>query len=201
MAVTGVNALRGRGLIVGVGYRGPNPEGKVICPFGVALRRGRGQHPHRRDAACVRYLAAQDSGRVMNELTFENQTQGGITMGLGLALTEERILDRKQTGKMVNRNWHDYKVPTAMDVPAEQVVLPIDLHDYGGELDRREGARRAGDGSGGAGRRQRHLPRVRRADSRHAREPAAAAEPAGRVEEEGMTHAAGIHLRSCHQRR
>ncbi len=31
---------------------------------------------------------------------------------------------------MVNRNWHDYKIPTAMDVPAEQTVVPIDLHDY-----------------------------------------------------------------------
>ena len=128
VAVTGVAALRGRGLIVGVGYRGPNPEGKVVCPFGahfaeveVNTRTG--------EVRILRYLAAQDSGRAMNELTFENQTQGGITMGIGLALTEERILDRNQTGKMVNRNWHDYQVPTAMDVPVEQVVLPIDLHD------------------------------------------------------------------------
>ncbi len=78
----------------------------------------------------LRYVAAQDSGRVMNELTYENQTQGGIVMGLGLALTEGRILDRHQTGKMVNRNWHDYKIPTAMDVPVDQTVVPIDLHDY-----------------------------------------------------------------------
>jgi len=129
VAITGVAALRARGLIVGVGYRGPNPEGKVITPFGahfaeveVNTRTG--------EVRVVRFLAAQDSGRAMNELTYENQTQGGITMGLGLALTEGRILDRNQTGKMVNRNWHDYKIPTAMDVPAEQTVLPIDLHDY-----------------------------------------------------------------------
>ncbi len=129
VAIAGVTALRGRGLIVGVGYRGPNPEGKVICPFGahfaeveVNTRTG--------EVKVTRFLAAQDSGRAMNELTYENQTQGGITMGLGLALTEGRILDRSQTGKMVNRNWHDYKIPTAMDVPVEQIVIPIDLHDY-----------------------------------------------------------------------
>ena len=129
VGITGVTALRGRGLIVGVGYRGPNPEGKVICPFGahfaeveVNTRTG--------EVKVTRFLAAQDSGRAMNELTYENQTQGGITMGLGLALTEGRILDRSQTGKMVNRNWHDYKIPTAMDVPVEQIVIPIDLHDY-----------------------------------------------------------------------
>ncbi|HEX7486866.1 MAG TPA: xanthine dehydrogenase family protein molybdopterin-binding subunit [Vicinamibacterales bacterium] len=128
VAVTGVTALRGRGLIVGVGYRGPNAEGKVTCPFGahfaeveVNTRTG--------EVKVTRFLAAQDSGRAMNELTYENQTQGGITMGLGLALTEGRILDRNQTGKMVNRNWHDYKIPTAMDVPVEQTVVPIDLHD------------------------------------------------------------------------
>ncbi len=128
VALTGVNALRGRGLIVGVGYRGPNPEGKVTCPFGVHFAEVE-VNTRTGEARVIRYLAAQDSGRVMNALTYENQTQGGITMGLGLALTEERILDRNQTGKMVNRNWHDYKVPTAMDVPAEQVVLPVDLND------------------------------------------------------------------------
>jgi xanthine dehydrogenase YagR molybdenum-binding subunit len=128
VAVTGVNTLRGRGLIVGVGYRGPNPEGKVTCPFGVHFAEVE-VNTRTGEVRVLRYLAAQDSGRAMNELTFENQTQGGITMGIGLALTEERILDRGQTGKMVNRNWHDYQVPTAMDVPVEQVVLPIDLHD------------------------------------------------------------------------
>ncbi len=51
-------------------------------------------------------------------------------MGLGLGLTEGRVLDAQQTGKMVNRNWHDYKIPTALDVPVEQTIVPIDLHDY-----------------------------------------------------------------------
>jgi xanthine dehydrogenase YagR molybdenum-binding subunit len=128
VAVTGVSALRSRGLIIGVGYRAPNPEGKVTCPFGVHFAEVE-VNTRTGETHVVRYLAAQDSGRAMNGLTFENQTQGGITMGLGLALTEERVLDRKQTGKMVNRNWHDYKVPTAMDVPAEQVVLSVELHD------------------------------------------------------------------------
>jgi CO/xanthine dehydrogenase Mo-binding subunit len=50
-------------------------------------------------------------------------------MGVGLAMTEVRILDQNTTGKMVNRNWHDYKLPTALDVPAETVSLPIELPD------------------------------------------------------------------------
>ena len=47
-------------------------------------------------------------------------------MGVGLALTEGRILDVGQTGKMVNANLHDYKLPTAPevapDVPAAATV-------------------------------------------------------------------------------
>ena len=65
----------------------------------------------------------------MNRLTYDNQVFGGITMGIGLATTEARILDAGQTGKMVNRNWHDYKLPTALDVPADMTSLPIELAD------------------------------------------------------------------------
>ena len=77
----------------------------------------------------LRFVGAHDSGRVMNRLTFDSQVFGGITMGIGLGLTEDRILDAGQTGKMVNRNWHDYKLPTALDVPADIVTVPIDLQD------------------------------------------------------------------------
>jgi xanthine dehydrogenase YagR molybdenum-binding subunit len=34
-----------------------------------------------------------------------------------------------QTGRVLNANLHDYKLPTAMDVPADQVCVPIDPHD------------------------------------------------------------------------
>ena len=74
-------------------------------------------------------LAAQDSGRVMNPLTYRSQVIGGLTFGIGFAMTERRVLD-PQTGKIVNRNWHDYKIPTAKDVPADLTCLPIDLHDH-----------------------------------------------------------------------
>jgi xanthine dehydrogenase YagR molybdenum-binding subunit len=65
----------------------------------------------------------------MNRLTFDNQVFGGITMGIGFAMTEARVLDRSQTGKMVNKNWHDYKLPTALDVPADMISLPVELMD------------------------------------------------------------------------
>jgi len=125
--IADLEGLRRRGLLLGVGTRGPNLEGKVIEPFvaqfcEVEVDTRTGQ------VWLLRFLSANDSGRVMNRLTYENQVIGGITMGIGLAMTEQRVFDR-QTGKVVNRNWHDYKIPTAMDVPAEVTSLPMDIPD------------------------------------------------------------------------
>ncbi len=127
-AVGGIAAVRQRGVLVGVGYRDPNPAGKVTCPFAahfveveVNTRTG--------EARLLRYVAAQDSGRVMNAKTYANQTFGAVTMGVGLAMIEERVLDIGQTGKMVNANLHDYKLPTALDVAPDPICVPIDLHD------------------------------------------------------------------------
>ena len=102
---------------------GPKPGGTVTNPFCAQFCEVE-VNTHTGEVRIVRFLSANDSGRVMNRLTYENQVIGGITMGIGLAMTEERILDRKQTGKIVNRNWHDYKLPTALDVPAKWIRCP-----------------------------------------------------------------------------
>jgi len=128
IAVKDLDALKRQGVVVGIGYRGPNPKNMTTHPFAaqfceveVNMLTG--------ELKILRFLAAQDSGRVMNRLTYDNQVIGGITMGIGLAATEQRILDTGQTGKMVNRNWHDYKLPTSLDVPVDATVLPIEPVD------------------------------------------------------------------------
>jgi xanthine dehydrogenase YagR molybdenum-binding subunit len=127
VAVSALEKLDRRGVVVGTGYREPNPEGKVTFPFGaqfceveVNTRTG--------EVRLLRFLGAHDSGRVMNRLTYDNQVFGGIAMGVGFAMTEERVLDR-QTGKMANANLHDYKIPTMMDVAMEHACSPIDIPD------------------------------------------------------------------------
>jgi len=125
---TELSGLKKQGVVVGIGYRGPNPENRVTNPFAaqfceVEVNVGTGE------VRIIRFLGAHDSGRVMSRLTYDNQVFGGITMGIGLAMTEARILDKNHTGKMVNRNWHDYKLPTALDVPPDMVALPIDPGD------------------------------------------------------------------------
>jgi xanthine dehydrogenase YagR molybdenum-binding subunit len=115
-------------VLVAVASRGPDPEGVVICPFAAQFAEVE-VNVQTGETRLVRVVAAHDSGRVMSRLSYDNQVFGGITMGIGFALTEARILDSAQTGKMVNRNWHDYKIATAMDVPADLVCLPIDPRD------------------------------------------------------------------------
>jgi CO/xanthine dehydrogenase Mo-binding subunit len=122
-----ISGLKKRGVIVGVGYRGPNPEGKVVNPFAAQFCEVE-VNTKTGEVKLLRFLGANESGRVMDRLTFNNQVFGGITMGVGLATTEFRVLDAN-TGKMVNKNWHDYKLPTSLDVPADMVSLPIDLPD------------------------------------------------------------------------
>ncbi|MBD3334211.1 MAG: molybdopterin-dependent oxidoreductase [Candidatus Eisenbacteria bacterium] len=126
--VRDLETLNRRGVAVGVGYRGPNPEGKVVCPFAaqfceveVDTRTG--------EVKILRFLGAHDSGRVMDRLTFDNQVYGGIVMGIGLGTTEVRTLDHDQTGKLCNKNWHDYKLPTALDVAPEVTSVPIEMDD------------------------------------------------------------------------
>jgi xanthine dehydrogenase YagR molybdenum-binding subunit len=126
--ITELQGLRRRRDLVGVGYRGPNPDGKAVIPFAVQFCEVE-VDTATGEVRVLRFLAAHDSGRVMNRLTCQNQVFGGITMGIGFGLTEQRILDVDQTGKMVNVNWHDYKLPTMLDVPVDMTYVPIDPHD------------------------------------------------------------------------
>jgi xanthine dehydrogenase YagR molybdenum-binding subunit len=127
LAVTEIEMLGRRGVIMGTGYRDPNPEGLVtfpcaaqFCEVEVNTQTG--------EIRILRFLGAHDSGRVLNRLTFDNQVFGGMAMGIGLGVTEERVLDG-QTGKMVNANFHDYKIPTMLDVSDEHACHPIDHPD------------------------------------------------------------------------
>jgi 4-hydroxybenzoyl-CoA reductase subunit alpha len=63
----------------------------------------------------LRYYEATDCGKAINPASVEGQVVGGISMGLGQALMEEIVVDRQ--GRVLNPNFHDYKIPTTMDMP------------------------------------------------------------------------------------
>src|SRR5207237_323265 len=74
-----------------------------------------------------RILAIQDCGLIVDKLTAESQTYGGIIGSLNFALFEDRILDRN-TGQMVNPNMEWYLLAGMSDIPQIDIVL-IDRPD------------------------------------------------------------------------
>ena len=57
-----------------------------------------------------------DSGVILNPVQAEAQVHGGVSMGIGAALSEEVLID-SETGYIYNNNLLDYKMPTFTDVP------------------------------------------------------------------------------------
>ncbi|MDE0317448.1 MAG: xanthine dehydrogenase family protein molybdopterin-binding subunit [Candidatus Poribacteria bacterium] len=74
----------------------------------------------------LKIVAVQDCGLAINRLTTESQINGGVIMGLGQALLEERIMD-PQTGRMLNANLEDYKVPGTFEIPEIKSIV-FDTH-------------------------------------------------------------------------
>jgi len=67
-------------------------------------------------------LGVHDCGLIIDTLTLESQINGGIIMGMGYALYEERVMD-DLSGVMLNPNFETYKLPGIADVPEIEVVL------------------------------------------------------------------------------
>ena len=63
--------------------------------------------------------SAQDVGRVINRMGLEAQTEGGIAIGLGYALSENMQLEG---GILKNPCFRDYKLITAPEMP------PLEMH-------------------------------------------------------------------------
>lgn len=69
----------------------------------------------------IRVVAVNSSGLIMNPLLWESQVNGGVLMGIGYGLYEERIMDPR-AGYMVNPNLEAYRVIGAMEIPEIEVV-------------------------------------------------------------------------------
>src|SRR5438128_68610 len=69
-----------------------------------------------------RMLAVCSCGRILNPKTARSQLIGAMTMGVGAALTEELVVD-KRTGFFVNHDLASYEVPVHADIPHEDVIF------------------------------------------------------------------------------
>jgi xanthine dehydrogenase YagR molybdenum-binding subunit len=69
-----------------------------------------------------RMLAVCACGRILNPKTARSQVIGAMTMGVGAALTEELVVD-KRVGFFVNHDLAGYEVPVHADIPHQDVIF------------------------------------------------------------------------------
>lgn len=63
-----------------------------------------------------RLVGSFDCGRILNPKTAASQFRGGMIMGIGMALTEETLVDERN-GRIMSASFADYHVPVHLDVP------------------------------------------------------------------------------------
>lgn len=79
----------------------------------------------------LKMVSCFDAGKVINPTLFETQSEGAMVQALGTALFEELKL---KDGRVQNKSFVDYKIPTADDIPvliAKYVEHPEPTGPYG----------------------------------------------------------------------
>jgi carbon-monoxide dehydrogenase large subunit len=71
----------------------------------------------------VRYVAVDDSGRVLNHVLLDGQLHGGIAQGLGQALAEHCVYDAA-SGQLLTGSFMDYAMPRA------DIMKRVELYDH-----------------------------------------------------------------------
>ena len=87
----------------------------------------------------LKVVEAIDAGKVINISLAKGQVVGGLVQGLATVLYEDIRFDKN--GKLLNPNFTDYKIPTAMDIPDEIVPIFIEVEQPDGPF----GARGIGE--------------------------------------------------------
>ena len=70
----------------------------------------------------LKIINVHDAGILINPALAKAWVEGGMSMGIGYALSEKLIYDEK-TGKALNNNLLDYKLSTFMDHPHLEVAF------------------------------------------------------------------------------
>ncbi len=69
-----------------------------------------------------RMLAVCSAGRILNPKSARSQVIGAMTMGVGAALMEDAVVD-KRIGYFVNHDLAEYHVPVHADIPHQEVIF------------------------------------------------------------------------------
>ena len=76
-----------------------------------------------------RMLAVCAAGRIINPKTARSQVIGAMTMGVGGALMEELVVDKRH-GFFVNHDLAGYEVPVHADIPHQEVIFIDEVDAY-----------------------------------------------------------------------
>jgi xanthine dehydrogenase YagR molybdenum-binding subunit len=69
-----------------------------------------------------RFLAVTGAGKILNPKTARSQIIGGNVWGIGMALTEESIIDPRW-GNFITRSFADYHVPSNLDIGSMETIF------------------------------------------------------------------------------
>jgi len=120
---------KGRDVLIASASPNPQLTGQVRNTFGahfveveVDVELGR--------VRVMKYLAVHDCGRVINPLTAMSQIKGGALMGIGMALHEDLLYDRR-SGVALNAGYYGDRVLTHRDAPEIDVIFIESDDGYG----------------------------------------------------------------------
>jgi CO/xanthine dehydrogenase Mo-binding subunit len=68
----------------------------------------------------LRYVVAQDVGRIINPNGIEGQIHGGVAQGIGYALYENIRIEQ---GRILESDLESYRLPGALDIPRIESIL------------------------------------------------------------------------------
>ncbi|HVI29572.1 xanthine dehydrogenase family protein molybdopterin-binding subunit [Hansschlegelia sp.] len=75
-----------------------------------------------------RVVSAIAAGKILNQMTARSQILGGVVMGIGMALHEESMPDRR-LGRFMNHNYGEYHVPANADIHDIEVIFVDEIDE------------------------------------------------------------------------
>jgi xanthine dehydrogenase molybdenum-binding subunit len=107
----------------------PRLEGKVRAAFGAHFCEVE-VDTELGDVRVIKYTTVHDSGRLMNPLSAKGQIQGAVIQGIGMALHEDLVYDRR-SGQPLTAGYYGARIATHMDAPDVEVTFIENDDGYG----------------------------------------------------------------------
>ncbi len=117
-----------QGFLIGQGESAKPPP----CPIHTGQVADVAVNPELGEIRVLRLTCVQDVGFAINPLSVVGQIEGAMLQGLGMALMEEQ--PRRPDGNLHGDTFHEYLIPTSMDMPELHAVLydnPAEGTPYG----------------------------------------------------------------------